>query len=291
MASKKGETRNITTTHVVLAIGAGCQIPIMPAYPGVETFNGEIQHSAEYYCADKWKGKHGVVVGTANTAHDVAEDMVAAGMASVTMIQRSPTYVLPAEYYEKVQELSWNADFPTEIADQDMLTVPLAVSRLVSMLVLHGMARAEPERFDALEKAGFKTVRYGDIIYQVFDRFGGHYMDVGASAKIANGLVRPLTEIVAGPGRLTFHDQIKVKSDALPVRYTPDGLMFSDGGELKADAIVFATGFVGTMKDTIRQLFGTHVADRVDDFWGVDEEGEVKGAFKPCGGEYYLSSL
>ncbi|KAK5206340.1 hypothetical protein LTR41_007778 [Exophiala xenobiotica] len=261
---KGGETRNITTTHVVLAIGAGCQIPMMPTYPGKETFRGEIQHSAEYYSADKWKGKHGVVVGTANTAHDVAEDMVAAGMVSVTMIQRSPTYVLPAEYYEKVQELSWNADVPTEIADQEMLTVPLAVSRLISMLVLHGMARAEPERFDALEKAGFKTVRYGDIIYQVFDRFGGHYMDVGASAKIAKGL-------------------IKVKSDALPVHYTPDGLRFSDGSELKADAIVFATGFVGTMKGTIRELLGSDVADRVEDFWGVNEEGDVKGAFKPCG--------
>ena len=86
--------------------------------------------------------------------------------------------------------VSWNADIPTEVADQMMLTVPIAVSRLISMLVLHGMAKAEPERFDALEKAGFKVIRYGDIIYQVFDRFGGHYMDVGASAKIAKGLVR-----------------------------------------------------------------------------------------------------
>lgn len=81
-----------------------------------------------------------------------------------------------------------------------------------------------------------------------------------------------------------------MKSDALPVRYFPDGLVFSDGSELEADAIVFATGFVGTMKDTIRQLFGSNVADRVEDFWGVDEEGEVKGAFKPCGRKYYLSS-
>ena len=70
------------------------------------------------------------------------------------------------------------------------LTNPLAVARLTSMFVLNGMAKAEPERFDALEKAGFKVIRYGDIIYQVFDRFGGHYMDVGASAKIAKGLVR-----------------------------------------------------------------------------------------------------
>jgi hypothetical protein len=61
------------------------------------------------------------------------------------------------------------------------LTNPLAVARITSMFVLNGMAKAEPERFDALEKAGFKVIRYGDIIYQVFDRFGGHYMDVGTA--------------------------------------------------------------------------------------------------------------
>ena len=70
-----------------------------------------------------------------------------------------------------------------------LLTSPLAVARLTSMLVLNGMAKTEPERFDALESAGFKLIRYGDIVYQVFERFGGHYMDVGASAKIAQGLV------------------------------------------------------------------------------------------------------
>ena len=88
--------------------------------------------------------------------------------------------------------VSWNANIPTEVADQMMLTAPLAIARLTNMLVLNGMAKTEPERFDALEKAGFKVIRYGDIIYQVFERFGGHYMDVGASAKIAQGLVRCL---------------------------------------------------------------------------------------------------
>ena len=86
--------------------------------------------------------------------------------------------------------MSWNLDIPTEVADRMAMTTPLAVARLVNMKVLNGMAKAEPERFDALENAGFKCIRYGDIVYQVFDRFGGHYMDVGASAKIANGLVR-----------------------------------------------------------------------------------------------------
>ena len=76
-----------------------------------------------------------------------------------------------------------------------------------------------------------------------------------------------------------------MKSDALPVHYTEEGLMFNDGTQLKADVIVFATGFVGTMKDTIREMLGSEVADRVEDFWGINEEGELKGAFKPSGRE------
>jgi len=54
---------------------------------------------------------------------------------------------------------------------------------------LHFAASKQPERFDALEKAGFKTERYGNLTDCLYRRMGGHYMDVGASAKIAKGLV------------------------------------------------------------------------------------------------------
>jgi hypothetical protein len=74
-----------------------------------------------------------------------------------------------------------------------------------------------------------------------------------------------------------------MKSDSLPVRYTEKGLLFGDGTELPADVIVFATGFVGNMRGEVRQLFGDRIADQVQDFWGIDEEGEIKGAWKPCG--------
>lgn len=71
-----------------------------------EAFQGLTLHSHEYKSASEWAGKHGIVVGTANTgeksnanpqdraknsAHDVAEDMVRENLASVTMIQRSKT--------------------------------------------------------------------------------------------------------------------------------------------------------------------------------------------------------
>ena len=69
-------------------------------------------------------------------------------------------------------------------------TGPMALSRLLAQMGMNGQASQEPERFDALERAGFKTERYGDIIWQIYERMGGHYMDVGASDKIARGLVR-----------------------------------------------------------------------------------------------------
>lgn len=67
--------------------------------------------------------------------------------------------------------------------------------------------------------------------------------------------------------------------------YTEDGLEFSDGSHLKADVIVFATGFAGNMRDVVREIFGSEVADVVEDFWGLNSEGELRGAFKPSGRE------
>lgn len=74
--------------------------------------------------------------------------------------------------------------------------------------------------------------------------------------------------------------QIKVKADSTPLRYTSRGLSFSDGTEVTADVIVFATGFVSNLKDVITQYVGQPVADQIQDFWGVDNEGEINGAFK-----------
>lgn len=78
---------------------------------------------------------------------------------------------------------------PTETADRIQFSTPIAISRLKMNHQLHAMARADPEQFDALERKGFKTERYGDVIYHLNERLGGFYMDVGASAKISQGRV------------------------------------------------------------------------------------------------------
>lgn len=79
-----------------------------------------------------------------------------------------------------------------------------------------------------------------------------------------------------------------MKTDSLPISYTKTGLKFANGSHLKADVVVFATGFLGNMRDIVRQIFGDKVADKAGDCWGVDSEGEIKGAYKPTGRMIYL---
>ncbi len=69
--------------------------------------------------------------------------------------------------------------------------------------------------------------------------------------------------------------------------YTEDGLLCANGDHIRADVVVFCTGFVGNLRVLVKELFGPVVGSQVDDFWGLDEEGEVKGAFKPSGREFY----
>lgn len=53
-------------------------------------------------------------------------------------------------------------------------------------------ASMEPERYNALENAGFRLDWDGYAAEHIFERLGGHYVDVGASKKISEGLVRNL---------------------------------------------------------------------------------------------------
>lgn len=200
--SQKGQELTITSLFFVFAGGAGSQIPTSPIYEGREAFGGTALHSCQYKNPGPWAGKHGVVVGTGNTAHDVAEDMLAAGLASVTMIQRSPTFVLPAEYYADSQRPYYNKDTPTELADRMAFTGPLAVGRLIQKSVFEQKAKQEPERFARLERAGFKLDREGELMKCLMERFGGYYMDVGCSKKISDG------EVSVIPNHPSFSTQL-----------------------------------------------------------------------------------
>ena len=78
------------------------------------------------------------------------------------------------------------------------MAIPIAVTRLASIHGNSAQAAKEPERFDSLERVGFRVERYGDLWKLLSERLGGHYMDVGTSAKVSAGLV-PMPAHSSGP--------------------------------------------------------------------------------------------
>ena len=61
-------------------------------------------------------------------------------------------------------------------------------------------------------------------------------------------------------------------------------ITFTDGQELEADDIVFATGY-GNMRETAGEIFGEEVAEQAGEVWGFDEEGETRGMWRRSGKE------
>jgi hypothetical protein len=37
------------------------------------------------------------------------------------------------------------------------------------------------------------------------------------------------------------------------------------------------------MKNQVKEIFGLEIADQMGDCWGLDNEGELRGAYKPTG--------
>ena len=60
---------------------------------------------------------------------------------------------------------------------------------------------------------------------------------------------------------------------------------------LDADVIVFSTGFEGNLREALIPILGDDVASRLNDWWGIDEEGELRGAYKPSGRKCFIATV
>jgi cation diffusion facilitator CzcD-associated flavoprotein CzcO len=250
--------------HIVLAVGSMGVTPFFPPMRDRETYQGVVLHDQEWKSGWPWEGKTGIVVGSANTAQWVINDMAIASLKSITMIQRNRTFLLPASTFSSIINNVYNAQTPTEASDRDFFSYPLAVQRLVAKEQIRSIADQQPQYFERILSKGFDGERYGDLWGLMYDREGGHFFDLGAGELIANGTVQ-------------------VRSNVVPVAYTPTGVKLSDGSCVDADVVVFATGYSSNIKDATRKIFGVDFENQLQEFWQCDAEGEIRGAWKYIG--------
>ncbi|ONH55604.1 hypothetical protein CcI49_29010 [Frankia sp. CcI49] len=264
--------RTLHPGHLVVATGSSSE-PLMPTFPGQNTFKGSVIHSNEHQTGQGWDGRKVVVIGAGTSAHDVAEDFYHGG-ADVAMVQRSPTYVCSRDNGNKILfESAYSEDAPPlEYSDLRADSIPWPLLLELAIGQTEAIAAVDRAMLDGLERANFKVIM-GDP--EIGDRSGlmacgarpggpgGYYINQGASDLIIEGKIA----IHAGVGLDHF---------------TEEGVVLTDGTELQADRVILATGY-RSMRDTSRKYLGDKVVDQTETFYGITEFNERGLIHQPSG--------
>jgi putative flavoprotein involved in K+ transport len=277
VVDRAGKSITLHPRQLVLATGMS-GVPETPRFPGMEDFAGVHHHSSRHPGGEAFKGKKCVVIGSNNSAHDICADLWEHG-ADVTMVQRSSTHVSKSDSLMELglgplySEKALAAGITTDKADLLSASVPYGILHERQFPVVEEIKRRDADLYARLEKAGFLH-DWGDdgsgLTMKYLRRGSGYYIDVGASELIADG-------------------KIKLKSGVKVDRIRKHSVVLSDGSELPADLIVYATGY-GSMNGWAAALISREVADKVGKCWGLGSnttkdpgpwEGELRNMWKP----------
>lgn len=254
--------RVIRPKHIILATGHSGE-PLVPRFPGQEKFRGTVYHASQHQDASddaSVKGKKVVVVGSGNSGHDISQNFCENG-ADVTMLQRSGTYVFGVDSALEFQHKGMydETGISTEDADLYSQSLPLPVQFAIKVHETARITEAEKEQIEGLRRAGF-ALSFGDdnsgVTRLYVCKGGGYSIDVGCSKLIIDGKIK------------VHHSPNGIKE------FDEDGLVLADGNKLDADVVVLATGY-DNMRTTARKILGDKVADRLQDVWGLNDEGEL----------------
>ncbi|TFK48084.1 FAD/NAD(P)-binding domain-containing protein [Heliocybe sulcata] len=260
-----GQERTFTVDHLICALGWTGGLPKMPVYPGMELFKGRVMHSSQHKTGRHYRGKKVVVIGSCTSSHDICADLVSNGV-DVTMVQRSPTYIMSVKKGNPRVYNIYTQGLPTESADLINASYPNGLLKLMHKRMAKTIAEADAELLEGLRRKGFRLSMGDDgsgLIILAWTRGGGYYIDMGASQMIIDG-------------------KIKLKSGSPISHFTEAGVKFQDGSELSCDVVIFATGYQ-TPRDGVIDLLGHRFADQVKPIWGLDAEGEFNGAWRNFG--------
>ncbi|MDP3870492.1 NAD(P)/FAD-dependent oxidoreductase [Phenylobacterium sp.] len=223
---KDGKRSHVTANFLFLCGGyysyAG---GYTPEFPGVESFKGQLVHPQKWTPDIDHAGKKVVVIGSGATAVTLVPEM-AKTAAHVTMLQRSPTYVVAAPGEDK--QANWlRTKLPAKLA--------YAITRWRKVLfgmVFYNYARKQPAKV----KAG--------IIEMVRKQMGPDY-DVATHFTPTYNPWDQRICLVPDADLFTAlkSGKAEVVTDHIET-FTEAGIKLKSGKVLEADIVVSATGLV-----------------------------------------------
>ncbi|RWM23369.1 MAG: NAD(P)/FAD-dependent oxidoreductase [Mesorhizobium sp.] len=274
---RDGKDITLKPKQLVLATGMSGR-PNIPKFKGMENFKGDQHHSAKHPGPDGYAGKKVVVIGSNNSAHDICAALWEAGV-DVTMVQRSTTHIVKSDTLMDIglgalySEQAVQNGMTTAKADLIFASLPYKILHEFQIPLYEQMKKRDAAFYEGLERAGF-MLDWGDdgsgLFMKYLRRGSGYYIDIGASQLIIDGA-------------------IKLKSGVDVKEIKEHSVLLSDGTELPADVIVYATGY-GSMNGWAAELISKEVADKVGKCWGLGSnttkdpgpwEGEQRNMWKP----------
>ncbi|KAF8862908.1 FAD/NAD(P)-binding domain-containing protein [Acephala macrosclerotiorum] len=258
-----------------------------PKYPDLKDqhlFKGPVEHTTVYRTPAPYKGKNVVIVGSGNSAHDVAHNLALSNAKSVTILQRSPTVLLDFNVIGPMVTTMYDGATPIDTADFLRASLPTAIERDMARGALASMIASQADRNAAFESKGYMVDRTPCLISRAFEERGrSFYMD---QPKMFD---------------LVFKDRIRIARGEAKA-FVENGLVVRDieGGKdrvIEAGGVVLATGYeiLDLPKKWVEMGFlDAKSAGMVENvsLFGVDEEGEIPGYVTASGHPHlYFSGI
>ena len=188
--------------RVVLATGA-CTEPRIPNWPGRDTFKPPLIHSSQYRNPAAYRGKRVLVVGSGNSASEIAADLAGARGVTVELAVRTPPTILRRDTH----------GVPTQPVGIALRYAPAAIVNPLG-------AALRRITIPDLSEYGLPRPK---APYSQFQRTGTvPVLDHGFVAAVRSGAITIRTAVLALDGREVIH---------------------ADGLRSSPDAVVAATGF------------------------------------------------
>lgn len=195
-----------------------------PTFAGSEDFTGPIIHPQHWPEDLDYTGKNIVVIGSGATAVTLIPALAESGAKHVTMLQRSPTYIVSQPKRDKIAERlnHWLPD--------SMAYFAVRWKNVLRQAALYGACRKWPQRMRKI-LLGFAERQLPDG-YDVQKHFNPDYdpWDQRLCLVPSGDLFRAIR-----------HGKADVVTDTID-RFTATGIRLNSGQELPADIIITATG-------------------------------------------------
>jgi cation diffusion facilitator CzcD-associated flavoprotein CzcO len=200
--------------NVVVATGYN-GAPFIPDWPGLESFTGELVHSAEYVNPEPFRGRDVLVVGAGNSGAEIAHDLIDGGAARSRLSVRTPPQIVRRA----------TAGIPAQLIGMAIKHMPPhwvdPISKTQRKLSIPDLSAQGLPRPDVGVRTSFITTGTTPIL------------DVGIVDAVRRGRV----EVVAAVDALDGADVI-----------------LADGSRIQPDAVIAATGYAAGLEELAGHL-------------------------------------